>query len=280
MCEFCVQHGNGKKWYLEASNYGQDLAADLRRQGFARDFFANYREDFQRGLQQLELLARAPAPLRRAVTGLFTWHMKPRHFGQVVPLEDVERILPLVNSVVRLPCVCRRITVGQEEARYCIGLTVDPHRILMAGILDDSFRAGPDTMEFETLTRDGALALMRDFERDGLVHSVWTMVTPFVAGICNCDRADCLAMLSTVKYDAKVMWRGEYVAAVAEERCTGCRRCMRLCQFGALAYSAAEGHVVVDQYRCYGCGVCRTGCEAGALRLLERQAVPAVARLW
>ena len=37
-----------------------------------------------------------------------------------------------------------------------------------------------------------------------------------------------------------VMFRGEYVAQVDPDLCVGCRDCLRLCQFGALAYSAAN----------------------------------------
>ena len=33
MCEFCLKHGEGKKWYLQAKNYSDDLPADLRRAG-------------------------------------------------------------------------------------------------------------------------------------------------------------------------------------------------------------------------------------------------------
>ncbi len=31
MCDFCHKHGEGKKWYLEAKNYAEDLLSGLRR---------------------------------------------------------------------------------------------------------------------------------------------------------------------------------------------------------------------------------------------------------
>jgi MinD superfamily P-loop ATPase len=55
---------------------------------------------------------------------------------------------------------------------------------------------------------------------------------------------------------------------------------MRACQFGALAYSAADGKVTVDQTACYGCGVCRSACPNDAIELKPRAEVPAVANLW
>jgi len=105
-------------------------------------------------------------------------------------------------------------------------------------------------------------------------------MTPFIGGICNCDRVDCLAMRATVALGTKVMFRAEYVAQVDWDACTGCRRCMQVCQFGAIGFSAAAHKVIVDQQACYGCGVCRAVCPQDAISLVERSAVPEVANVW
>ncbi len=39
MCQFCIKHGEGKKWYLQAKNYAEDLLSDLRRRNFILNFF-------------------------------------------------------------------------------------------------------------------------------------------------------------------------------------------------------------------------------------------------
>jgi hypothetical protein len=41
MCEFCIKHGEGKKWYLEAQNYSDDLLSDIRRRKMIEQFFSN-----------------------------------------------------------------------------------------------------------------------------------------------------------------------------------------------------------------------------------------------
>ena len=41
MCEFCHKHGEGKKWYLQAKNYSDDLLSDLERRKYIVDFFAH-----------------------------------------------------------------------------------------------------------------------------------------------------------------------------------------------------------------------------------------------
>jgi len=280
MCEFCMQHGEGKKWYLQAKNYAQDLLADSGRQQFIRGFFSDP-DHLRQESAQVDRLRALPPFLRRMVSGMVTRRMKKQHFGQVLPLEDVGEIFGFVNSIVRVPCICRHLTVGRDEA-YCYGITVGPGAGL-AGVLagvDSSFVFGPDTARFDRLTPEQALAAFTEHEQEGLCHSVWTFGTPFIGGICNCDRADCLAMQATVTHGVKVMFRAEYVASVNPDSCSGCRSCMRGCQFGALAYSAAHKKAIVDQQACYGCGVCRQACRQGAISLSPRSQVPAVAGVW
>jgi heterodisulfide reductase subunit A-like polyferredoxin len=55
---------------------------------------------------------------------------------------------------------------------------------------------------------------------------------------------------------------------------------MRVCQFGAISYSASNKKVVIDQRRCYGCGICRSVCPKDAIGLKERSGVPVAANLW
>jgi len=233
-------------------------------------------------MENLEKLDRAPALVRRAMIWALSNRQKKVHFGQVVPIEDLERIFGFVNSVVRLPCICRKITLGREK-RYCYGISISPGGGKMPEILqglDLSFLAGPDTSGFESLPKEEALRSFREHEREGLCHTIWTFRTPFIGGICNCDRSDCLAMKTTVTHELPVMFRAEYVARIEPGKCTGCRHCMKVCQFGAIGYSAAEKKSVVDQRRCYGCGVCRAACVKDAVSLLDRAAVPACAGLW
>jgi heterodisulfide reductase subunit A-like polyferredoxin len=55
---------------------------------------------------------------------------------------------------------------------------------------------------------------------------------------------------------------------------------MRLCQFGAISYSAAREKSVIDLKRCYGCGICRSACPKDAIVLSDRGNVQVAANLW
>jgi len=272
MCEFCVKHGEGRTWYLQARNYGLDLASDLRRRRFIGEFF-NDRDKLAANLRQLEQLERAPRVIRSLVRGWVTRQMKRQHFGQVLPLEQVRQVLAIANHVVRVPCICRSVTRSDKDARYCFGVSVSPSVIAFSEV-DASFLAGPGAAAAERLDPDAALQAMGDLEQRGLVHSVWTFLTPFIGGICNCDRSDCLAMIATVRHETKIMFKAEWVANVDWDLCQGCRACMRQCQFGVIGYSAAADKCVIDQTRCWGCGVCRSACRSSAISLSPRSEAP------
>jgi heterodisulfide reductase subunit A-like polyferredoxin len=87
-------------------------------------------------------------------------------------------------------------------------------------------------------------------------------------------------MRFTVSRNVPVMFRAEYVAQVDPDACSGCRECIRLCQFGALTYSPSNKKAVVDQRWCYGCGICRAGCKKNAINLKNRSECPVAANLW
>ena len=54
----------------------------------------------------------SPDSSRRTVRRHLLRKQKADHFGQVVPIEEIERILGFVTSIVRLACICRNVTVG------------------------------------------------------------------------------------------------------------------------------------------------------------------------
>ncbi len=280
MCEFCLKHGEGKKWYLQAKNYSDDLLSDARRRQMIQEFF-EHPDPAEQFIERTEKLETLPKFVREWYVYLITRKQKKIHYGQVVPIEDIEHIFKLTNSIVRIACYCRYSTVGKEK-RYCYGISLSPEGSLAEIIkgLDTSFLTGPETAGVEKLTREEALAAFRAHEREGLCHTVWTFRTPFIGGICNCDRSDCWAMRFTMSRGIPVMFRGEYVGQVDADACNGCRECMRQCQFGALQYSAANKKASIDPRWCYGCGICRAVCKQKAIRLEERSKVPAAANLW
>jgi heterodisulfide reductase subunit A-like polyferredoxin len=105
-------------------------------------------------------------------------------------------------------------------------------------------------------------------------------VTPFIIGLCNCDR-DCLAYRGYIEERGKPnFFRGESIGNVDVELCSGCKDCVKQCQFGAMFYSSGLGKVYIDPTRCFGCGVCRAACPTEAISMAARSAHPKAANIW
>jgi Pyruvate/2-oxoacid:ferredoxin oxidoreductase delta subunit len=280
MCQFCTQHGDGKKWYLNAENYVADLESDLERRGFIVDFVQTFDARRGRTLTWLNLLEdKAPNMVETAVKNRAHERQKISHYGQPVPLEECDRIFDFATSIVRLPCVCRTYA-GKAERGVCLAVTATPMNDVLAEAFD-GFEMGPDISGLERLDKAEAMALLRQCEREGLMHSVWTFHTPFIGAICNCDlESGCMAMTITLEHDTKLMWRGEWIAEMDMATCNDCGACVERCPFDAIDRRANGARTNLRQEDCWGCGVCRSACKSDSLRLVPRETVPAVAGLW
>jgi Pyruvate/2-oxoacid:ferredoxin oxidoreductase delta subunit len=281
MCDFCHQHGEGKKWYLDARNYSEDLLSDVRRRKYIEHFFESP-DHLTKGMRALDKLDKVPSFFTRGIRKKITAKQKVMHFGQVVPIEDIEKILGFTTSVVRLSCICRHVTLGPEH-RYCYGISLAPQGGEMVNLLrgiDPAYLIGPQTAGLEFMPKEQALALMRENEEEGLCHTVWSFVTPFIGGICNCSLPGCLALKTSLTHKTPIMFRSEYVAQVNDDRCSGCGECVKICPFEAFLPHKKKAKARVDLKKCYGCGVCRNACARGAIALADREAVPVAASLW
>ena len=117
-------------------------------------------------------------------------------------------------------------------------------------------------------------------DRNGLVHTIWTVITPFANVLCNCTASDCLEFKNRLRLGLRQFFKAEYVAIIDWESCNGCRDCMKLCNFGAISYSVYVDKCSINQLQCYGCGVCRALCPRDAITLLDRNAIPALRNEW
>ena len=272
MCEFCKEHGEGKKWYLQAKNYSEELWNEERKL-MMRDFFEKIEETLVTRFGRLEQLMADP-DAAKAMLPSITEERKKKHWGQVVPVEEIEQILDMTVSIVRLPCVCRSALRGLYDARYCFGVTT--FREGWTNILEY-----PDwSTDLEVLTQEEAKKAIQKLDRNGLVHTVWTFITPYIGGVCNCTVTDCLAIKTRLRLGLPMFFKAEYVSTIDWESCNGCKDCLKNCNFGAISYSPSAQKCYINQFQCYGCGVCRAICPRDAITLRDRNAVLALAKEW
>ena len=268
MCEFCTKHGDGQVWFKNAANYANDLMADLNRRNYIKDFFNSTIEEGLVTIGRLETIYQKKKVLPPRLVSQMVNKASEEHFGQVVTIEDIREIVGRAATVVRIPCACRWAAMKKEN-RCCYSVSYTPetwyHDLDMR-----YFGTAPD-MGLESVTPQAAIRQMEEFEKDGAVHTIWTMITPFIGAICNCQPGDCLG-LRTLAIDVETMWRGEQMAVVDDSLCNGCGSCREACLFEAISSNGSEGEyrAVIDAEKCFGCGLCRNSCAQDALSMMTR----------
>ncbi len=181
---------------------------------------------------------------------------------EVHPYESVVGIVDSAQAWGVVPCVCRvqKALAGEpcdHPVEVCMPISQTP------GAFDGS-------AHIRALTRDEALALLRQAADAGLVHTVGN----YRAGlyICNCCTCAC-GILRAVREAGlpAAAARSPFVSQVDAARCMGCETCLPYCQFGALTLGDG-GTAQVDEMRCVGCGLCVVHCPEEALSLARRPA--------
>ena len=284
MCEYCTEHGEGKKWYLQMKNYSdellhQELSSRQKEIAEASSRIETRLRFFENRV--IPAITGVPGPEDQSQDALgskaqlsqeeIAKHRKV-HFGQVLPIEDVEQVIDIADSITRFACGCRFITTGKTDKRYCFGLGVDKQGIL--GKFPDA------ASSLEVLSKKEAKKSFREYDKEGLIHTVWTDIAPYVDTLCNCDR-DCLQYKRYIENEGVPrFFRAEYICQTDWDLCRGCKSCMSQCQFGAKFYSSTLSKVYIDPARCFGCGVCRAACPNDAIALVPRGEVPEAANIW
>lgn len=269
MCEFCTKHGDGKIWYKNAANYSQDLVSDLNRRKYIKTFLESTIKEGFHTLGRIEALYKKKGRLPDSIKTRMVEQAKIEHFGQVLPIEEIREMALKADTIIRMPCACRW-TAEKKEVRCCYGISFGPHAWYKD--IDMSYFGKAPDEGLESLKKEEAIKHMEEMEEHGAIHTIWTMVTPFIGAICNCTAHDCIAMRTLSGIRVETMARAEYVARVEEKLCEGCGLCAEHCQFEAIKNRHESGGdiAVIDPYRCFGCGLCRNHCNTGAISLALR----------
>jgi len=178
----------------------------------------------------------------------------------VMPYEKASTYLDQAQSWGVLDCICRvqKKLIGQgcnHTVKNCLVFSPKPG-------------AFQKSEEIESLTREEALEILAESDREGLVHSINNAQSE-VYYVCNCCTCSCGVLRGMVEYGSEnSIARSDFYAVVDEELCTGCEACLERCAFHAM--DMVDGICEVDRLACYGCGLCISTCETEALALVQK----------
>jgi ferredoxin len=180
---------------------------------------------------------------------------------EILPEENVASLLSQKQAWAVLDCICRKqqALIGQgcdHPVRVCLAMSDTP------GI----FEGIPD---MEALDLDGALQVLDQAAKSGLVHTVSNQKRD-IGYICSCCTCSCGLLRGIADaHMANIVAKSSYFAVVDESLCVGCEDCEAYCQFDAIK---VEETATINKNSCVGCGVCVRICPEGAITLMKRPA--------
>jgi Pyruvate/2-oxoacid:ferredoxin oxidoreductase delta subunit len=175
-------------------------------------------------------------------------------------LHEAERLIRAAPHVYLWPCNCRAMWGNcSKDLNVCLRF-------------DNARNVGWE------LNNEHAIAVLREADRRGLMHTAYQGSVHGHHGICNCCADCCFPIVSAERLGAADQWPVRRNTAVVETTaCTSCGRCQRRCPFGAV--TVIKGEVAqVDAAACRGCGLCATGCTENAVTMAPL-ASPAARRI-
>ena len=171
-----------------------------------------------------------------------------------VLLDEAEQLIREAPAIYLWPCNCRAMW-GRCEKSHSVCL-----------------RFGNERDIGWELSKERAIAVLRQADREGLMHTAYLSSLHGHHGICNCCSDCCFPILAGERLGAANVWPvRRYQAVVDAETCTLCARCRRRCPLEAITIDRhREPALQIDAAVCRGCGLCATGCSEGAVEMAPR----------
>jgi Pyruvate/2-oxoacid:ferredoxin oxidoreductase delta subunit len=171
----------------------------------------------------------------------------------ILPEENWKLKIEEAKRRIIAPCGCRVVWGTCDHPLMCCFATFDRPR----GVY---YLNRPGRL-LKEVSLEEALATAREAEESGLVH--W--------GDCYCCD-DCCENLFGVTRDKRfeLMTPNRFLAVVDEDKCTGCKVCIKKCKFDAIemkkvSEDSKKQKAVISAEMCKGCGLCIIGCKKDAL---------------
>ena len=244
--------------------------------GLFEKMLADLREQTQDNYDDLRPFFKAAPPIDRTVPAGSTAEGrairvipvdKPIETGEeyVLPSQTVEEIIAKFDDIAVGYCFCRqrRKLLGEPCAtgaplRNCFTFGKSARHTVAQGFA-------------QPVTRDEALAILKEAEQAGLVHKAFhpgARESALETSICNCCK-DCCDTFRLWRDGALPLINATYHLAVIDaDSCSGCGTCLDACPTDAIALEE-EGLAVRDEASCLGCGVCARFCPEEAISLRE-----------
>ena len=186
--------------------------------------------------------------------------------AKVLAFEDLVEIVNSARELAVTKCTCRL------RSQKC------DHMLEACMQIDNAASYAIKRGTGRRLTKEEAMDLLREIEKEGLIHTVFnTKHTGHV--ICNCCSCCCINFQLLIKHGMQVCDPSRFRVQIDSDLCTGCETCLERCFFGVIEMSDEQA-VVANPDKCMGCGVCQVTCPSEAISMVQVRPKDFVPEQW
>lgn len=285
MCEWCTEHGKGKKWFLAVENYVRKFD---EMEDWLKEWNSNYRA-VQAKLwgpvsAEMDVLKSRLSPRLEKLAD-YDWEegFSRYHSGQTVTADEAKEMCDVAGEhggFVELACTCRKYKRGGKyigpENTYCLGISA----------YTSMYHEHPERIwkehKIKTVSAEEAKEHVEKLSDEGLCHNASYVGSPaYMSKLCSCEYPVCVWLQWRLDWGVTgILKKGHYVAELDMDTCNGCGRCVEACHFKAINMSPTYGKAILKQQECFGCAQCMRVCPVEAIRMLEREKIPALKEEW
>ena len=251
---------------------GKDREPLERVAGLYHTLLGELRDNIQRNYDNLLPIFEQQPPVDRTVPvrttesgNTIAINKTVRAEDTVLPAQTVEEIIDKFEDIAVGYCFCRNYNtvLGHDceinaPNEVCFTFGKSARHTIAQGFA-------------RKVSKDEALAIMKQAEEAGLVHKAFhngSNINKEENSICNCCK-DCCDTFTLWRNGAVPMVNSAYYLSVINPgACTGCGICVERCPVDAISLSTDEVAERVEEY-CIGCGICARFCPADAISLEE-----------
>jgi len=185
----------------------------------------------------------------------------------IIPSQKIEEIIEKFDDIAVGHCFCRHHK--DLDGKSCTQTNIRENCFTFGKSARHVVQQGFGRM----VSKEDALQIMRDSEKDGLVHKAYHPnfdITQPETSICNCCK--CCCGNSYPNAIAPMINATNFISVVNENLCIGCGTCIDKCINEAI-FINDNGKAQRIEERCIGCGVCAHFCPENAISLKELERI-------
>jgi ferredoxin len=224
------------------------------------------REYFDEGYYKTWETSRRGIPRSRVLT--VSEKVEPEH--QIMPIEEVYKIIDNQTDFAIFPCPCR-MRKEVEGIRKCKDKYPIHNCITFGFFAKHLIEMGDPAVK--PISKEEVKEVAREAAELGLVHMTDNNANASNI-LCACCECCCGNLAGLTRLDnPKAIARANFISSIDEELCVACGTCIERCKFDAIM---VDEFAHVDANKCVGCGLCAVTCPEDAITMkrLEREELP------